>query len=208
MKKSTFRLKTALMMAAALFLSKASRSGGTAVKPKPSSFRIKVAVLVAAVAFLCALSASANAQSRSRPLLHPPFKTAQKVIFMRCDAPRVYDGDTLVCKSGYSLRMLGIQAPEIKCRAGIECVAGDALAARDSLILGMAQGALSYQYVRRDNRNRPVVIVRAGALNLSCWQLSRTDAILKFDHRRQIERECGVAPGTNRASSKPEEPPL
>ena len=100
MKKSTFRLKTALMMAAALFLSKASRSGGTAVKPKPSSFRIKVAVLVAAVAFLCALSASANAQSRSRPLLHPPFKTAQKVIFMRCDAPRVYDGDTLVCKSG------------------------------------------------------------------------------------------------------------
>ena len=174
---------------------------------KQLTLRLAVALLIASALFFGAFAASARAQSRSRPLLHPPFKTAQKAIFMRCDAPRVYDGDTLICKSGYSLRMLGIQAPEIRCRAGIECVAGDAVAARDSLILGMAQGRLSYQYVRRDNRNRPVVIVRAGSINLSCWQLSRTDAILKFDHRRQIERECGVQPGTNRLSYKPEEPP-
>jgi endonuclease YncB( thermonuclease family) len=172
---------------------------------KQLNLRLKVAALVAAAVIFGAFAGSAHAQSRSRPLLHPPFKTAQKAIFMRCDAPRVYDGDTLICKSGYSLRMLGIQAPEIKCRRGIECVAGDAVAARDSLILGMAQGRLSYQYVRRDNRNRPVVIVRAGNMNLSCWQLSRTDAILKFDHRRQTERECSVRPGTNRPASKPDE---
>jgi endonuclease YncB( thermonuclease family) len=159
---------------------------------------LTLAVLLFAVTANPALS-----QSRTRPLKHPPFSVAQRPIFVRCDSPRVYDGDTVMCKSGYSLRMLGVQAPEITCRKGIECIAGDAVAARDSLVLGMAQGPLSYQYIKRDNRNRPVVIIRAGGLNLSCWQLARTDAILKWDHRRVIERECGVQPGTNRLANLP-----
>jgi hypothetical protein len=84
---------------------------------------------------LCLLTATcagpAHAQSKSRPLLHPPFTTAQKPIFMRCAEPRVYDGDTIMCKSGYHLRLLGVQAPEIECKKGVECIPGDAEAARD-----------------------------------------------------------------------------
>lgn len=148
-------------------------------------------------------SAEAPAQSRNRPLKHPPFNTAAKPIYMRCEAPRVVDGDTIVCKSGYHIRLLGVQAPEIKCRKGVECIAGNAQVARDSLIAGMMQGPLTYQYIRRDNRNRPVVIVRAGDLNLSCWQLRRTDSILKWDHRKRIEKECGVRPGTNEPVNSP-----
>lgn len=141
---------------------------------------------------LVALPSLALAQSRARPVMHPPFNTAVTTIFMRCDSPRVIDGDTVGCASGYRLRLLGIQAPELKCRKGQDCVRGDAVAARDSLVLGIAQGALSWQYIRRDGYSRPVVIARAGTINLSCWQLRRTDAVLKYDHRRRIERECGV----------------
>jgi endonuclease YncB( thermonuclease family) len=157
-------------------------------------------VLINAVLMLATV---ANAQSKSRPLKHPPFNTAAKPIYMRCESPRVVDGDTLHCASGYHIRLLGLQAPEMKCRERIECVPGDASAARDSLALGMQQGLLTFQYIRRDNRNRPVVIARAGSLNLSCWQLSRTDAILKFDHRRRTEKECGVKPGTNQPANPP-----
>jgi endonuclease YncB( thermonuclease family) len=158
---------------------------------------------------LCLIAASctepAYAQHKSRPLLHPPFNTAQTNIYMRCADPRVYDGDTIVCKSGYHVRLLGVQAPEIKCRKGVECIPGNAEAARDSLLLGLEQGPLSYQYIRRDNRNRPVVIIRAGDTNLNCWQLHRTDSILKWDHRRRIEKECGIVPGTNQPSDPPDE---
>lgn len=170
-------------------------------------FTINLRLWLFALAFTALLShctEPAYAQSKSRPLLHPPFGTAQKKIYMRCADPRIYDGDTIVCKSGYHVRLLGVQAPEIKCRKGIECIPGNAEAARDSLVLGMAQGKLSYQYIRRDNRNRPVVIIRAGKINLNCWQLHRTDSILKWDHRRRIEKECGIMPGTNQLSETTE----
>lgn len=151
---------------------------------------------------LCLLAASCSqpavAQSKVRPLLHPPFNTAQTDIFMRCEDPRVYDGDTIMCKSGYHLRLLGVQAPEIKCVKGVECISGNAIAARDSLVAALAQsGRLTYQYIRRDNRSRPVVIVRSGMVNLNCLQLQRTDSILKWDHKRRIEKECGIKPATN-----------
>jgi endonuclease YncB( thermonuclease family) len=148
---------------------------------------------------------TAGPPHKPRPVIHPPFGTAKTDIFIRCDAPRVYDGDTIICASGYYLRLLGVQAPEIKCKPGIECVAGDALAAKRSLELGMTLGHLTYQYVRRDNRNRPVVIVRAGLVNLNCWQLKTSDSILKWDHRRRIETECGPLPVRLRTNSAPPE---
>jgi endonuclease YncB( thermonuclease family) len=152
--------------------------------------------LAAALFFLWSLPLSPTPISpKPRPVTHPPFDTAKGEVFMRCPAPRVYDGDTIVCANGYHLRLLGVQAPEIKCKPGLECVPGDALAAKASLEAGMRLSKrVTYQYIRRDNRNRPVVIVRAGKVNLNCWQLQRTDAILKYDARRLIERECGVKP--------------
>lgn len=152
--------------------------------------------LTVAIFFLWSLPLSAApAAPKLRPVTHPPFVTAKSDVFMRCPSPRVYDGDTIVCSNGYYLRLLGIQAPEIKCRPGLECVGGDGLAAKASLQAGMRLSKrVTYQYIRRDNRSRPVVIVRAGKVNLNCWQLARTDAILKYDARRLIERECGIKP--------------
>jgi endonuclease YncB( thermonuclease family) len=146
-----------------------------------------VAVVVGALL----LSGAAEA----RPVTHPPFDTAKTKIFMRCLTPRVYDGDTIVCASGYHLRLLGVQAPEIKCKLGIECIPGDALGAKAALEDAMKLSKrVTYQYIRRDNRNRPVVIVRAGKVNLNCYVLQHSDAVLKWDHKREIETECGVKP--------------
>jgi endonuclease YncB( thermonuclease family) len=151
--------------------------------------------------FLCllyvalALYLAAPSTAAARAVTHPPFDTAKSKIFMRCPSPRVYDGDTIVCATGYHLRLLGVQAPEIKCKPGIECIPGDALKAKAALEAGLALSKrLSYQYVRRDNRNRPVVIVRAGKINVNCYVLKHSDAILKWDHKREIENECGVKP--------------
>jgi hypothetical protein len=48
--------------------------------------------------------------------------------------------------------------------------------------------------VRRDNRNRPVVIVRAGNINVNCYVLAHSESVLKWDHKRDVEKECGVKP--------------
>jgi hypothetical protein len=55
---------------------------------------------------------------------------------------------------------------------------------------------VTYQYYRRDNRNRPVVVVRKRKgkqiLNANCAVLAKSDAIYKFDMRRVIATECGI----------------
>lgn len=143
------------------------------------------------------LGVAATAATKPRPVTHPPFATAKTEVFMRCPAPRVYDGDTIICGTGYSLRLLGVQAPEIRCKPGLECVGGDALKAKAALEAGMTRGKpLTFQYIRRDNRNRPVVIVRAGKVNVNCHVLANSDAILKYDARGLIGRECGVKPSS------------
>jgi endonuclease YncB( thermonuclease family) len=138
----------------------------------------------------------------ARPLIHPPFTTTSPgvPIFMICGKPRVYDGDTIMCASGYHLRLLGVQAPEMKCNPRIECIAGDAVAARDMLAkyVGLGRG-VTYQYIRRDDRSRPVVIVRKKQgrtlINLNCIQLQKTDAQLRWDWRGRIASECKLGGG-------------
>jgi endonuclease YncB( thermonuclease family) len=152
---------------------------------------IEAGVIVAVL--LLAVATATNAAARS--VTHPPFNTAKTKIFMRCQNPRVYDGDTIICASGYHIRLLGVQAPEIKCTPGIECIEGDAIVAKAALQAGLLLSKrITYQYIRRDNRNRPVVIVRAGKANVNCYVLKNSAAILKWDHRRSIETECGVKP--------------
>jgi endonuclease YncB( thermonuclease family) len=146
---------------------------------------------------LVVTSCGANA----RPIIHPPFTAAKdaKPVFIRCSKPLVYDGDTVKCASGYRLRLLGVQAPEKKCRKGIECISGDAEKSRQVLadFIGSGRG-VTYQYYRRDNRSRPVVVVRKRKakqiLNGNCAVLANSDAIYKWDMRRVIARECGITP--------------
>jgi micrococcal nuclease len=139
------------------------------------------------------LVASAHAQSKSRPLKHPPQTVATKTTYIRCTDPVVYDGDTIKCAEGYRVRLLGIQAPEIKCKPGMDCIPGDALAAKASLQLGLQQGPLAFRYIRRDKYGRPVAIVTAGDINLSCWQMTTSDTVYRaaMDYRNRIQRTCG-----------------
>lgn len=159
-----------------------------------------LAIAALLLGVLIGIATSAMAQSKSRPLKHPPFSTASKPIYMRCAAPRAIDGDTIACASGYRIRLLGIQAPEKRCRAGLECIAGDAAAAQASLTLALQQGPLTFQYIRRDKYGRPVVIARAGEINLSCWMLATTATVYKpaWDHRRMIGQECQASATTGR----------
>src|SRR5207253_10959961 len=110
------------------------------------------------------------------------------------DCPRacVVDGDTLRCGSE-RIRLLGIDAPEIgswpRWRV---CAPGDGQASKRSLFAALKRGPVRYEPVTVDRFGRQVAVVWAGSVNLSCWQLQRSQAIYKsnWDNGRIIARAC------------------
>ena len=108
---------------------------------------------------------------------------------------RVVDGDTLRC-AGERIRLLGIDAPELDghCRAGRQCVAGDAAASRLSLAEAM-RGGLRIERLGRDRYGRTLALVSGQRGDLSCWQLRRAQAIYKpaWDNRRRLASVCSIA---------------
>ena len=109
-----------------------------------------------------------------------------------CAAPYVVDGDTLRC-GGTRLRLLGIDAPELHgCPRYRTCVEGDGEASRQSLRAALAYGRLHYRVVTTDRFGRLVVLVWAGRVNLSCWQLQQGQAVYKsnWDNGRLVAQAC------------------
>lgn len=94
----------------------------------------------------------------------------------------VTDGDTIRCGKE-RIRLLGIDAPERQghCRRGRTCAPGDPVASKASLAQAMRQGPLTIARVGRDRYGRTLATVRAGNTDLSCWQLSRGQAIYRAD---------------------------
>jgi endonuclease YncB( thermonuclease family) len=93
-----------------------------------------------------------------------------------CPAPYVVDGDSIRCGSE-SLRLLGIDAAEMnRCPRNRVCVPGDGKSSRRSLQLGLRNGPVTYLRVSVDRYGRTVAVVWSGKVNLSCWQLSRSQA--------------------------------
>lgn len=110
------------------------------------------------------------------------------------DCPVVYvvDGDSLRC-GRERIRLLGIDAPEIShCPTWRVCTAGDGNASKRSLLAALQNGRVRYKAVAIDRFGRTVAVVWAGAVNLSCWQLRRAQAIYKprWDNGQIISRAC------------------
>lgn len=109
-----------------------------------------------------------------------------------CPSAYVVDGDSLRC-GAERLRLLGIDAPELHgCPSWRTCVSGDGDAARQSLRQAVGQGRIRYQFITRDRFGRAIVVAWAGRVNLSCWQLSRGQAVYKpqWDNGGIIGRAC------------------
>jgi endonuclease YncB( thermonuclease family) len=109
-----------------------------------------------------------------------------------CPSAYVVDGDTLRC-GDFRLRLLGINAPELNhCPKWRVCVSGDGQAARQSLVAALKLGSIRYRAITLDRFGRTVAVVWAGRVDLSCWQLQRSQAIYKakWDDGRIIGKAC------------------
>jgi endonuclease YncB( thermonuclease family) len=116
---------------------------------------------------------------------------ARRHMPLDCPSAYVIDGDSIRCGSE-RLRLLGIDAPELRCPPRRQCVAGDPRASRRSLQLGLRNGPVTYRRVTTDRYGRTVAVVWSGKVNLSCWQLGRSQARYraKWDNGRRIALAC------------------
>lgn len=109
---------------------------------------------------------------------------------------RVVDGDTMRC-GGERVRLLGIDAPELPghCQQGRHCAPGDPFASTESLRRALGHGRITIERVGTDRYGRTLALVKAGATDLSCWQLSHGQAIYKpnWDDGAQLARICPAA---------------
>jgi endonuclease YncB( thermonuclease family) len=105
---------------------------------------------------------------------------------------RVTDGDTIRCGQK-RIRLLGIDAPELPghCRPSRLCVEGNPYASRASLAAAVAP-TMDIDRVGRDRYGRTLATVAGRHGDLSCWQLSRRQAIYKplWDDGDRVSRMC------------------
>ena len=127
------------------------------------------------------------------PLATIRYAPAGAATWNECPAPHVVDGDSLRCGSE-RVRLLGIDAPELPghCARYRKCVAGNPYRSTESLRQSLRSGPVRYMMVKRDRYGRAVAVVRAGSINLSCWQLEQGQAeyVAKWDEGRVIASRC------------------
>tara|TARA_B100000678_G_scaffold44667_2_gene34427 strand:+ start:763 stop:1140 length:378 start_codon:yes stop_codon:yes gene_type:complete len=94
----------------------------------------------------------------------------------------VTDGDTIRCGSE-RIPLLGIDAPEPPghCRKGRHCAPGDPVRSRALLKKALRNGPLTITRVGKDRYGRTLATMRAGTVDLSCWQLAHRAAIYRAD---------------------------
>lgn len=111
---------------------------------------------------------------------------------IECSSPYVVDGDTIDCGTE-RLQLLGIDVPRFDgCPKERACVPGNPAWSRRSLQRALKYGPFRYRIITRDALGRAMVVATAGRVNLSCWQLSRSQARYKpeWDTGGQIARAC------------------
>jgi hypothetical protein len=104
----------------------------------------------------------------------------------------VTDGDTIRC-GAERIRLLGIDAPELPghCRSGRDCAPGDPYASTASLRAALS-GELTIERVGEDRYGRTLARVAGSKGDLSCWQLSESQATYKqgWDNGLRIAITC------------------
>jgi len=120
-----------------------------------------------------------------------------------CLNPWVIDGDSIRCSNVGEIRLLGIDAPDYRDSPPCAGHFGDhvcddaaAKAAKRALIRlkqRMRQAQWTVLPVTRDHHGRMVAEVRAGSIELSCFQLSNGSAryIPQYDNGGRVARACG-----------------
>lgn len=95
-------------------------------------------------------------------------------------ACRAVDGDTLRC-GNERIRLLGIDAPEMgSCPRYRRCAPGNGEASKRSLAAALT-GSIRINRVGYDRYGRTLATVSTGRGDLSCWQLSRRQAVYRAD---------------------------
>lgn len=99
---------------------------------------------------------------------------------IRCDRPRVIDGDTMDC-GGTRIRLASIDAPEMPghCRTGRDCTPGDPYATRNYLSF-LTRGAVECRPVDTDVYGRTVARCSAGGRDLSCAMVAADRAVNRY----------------------------
>lgn len=120
-----------------------------------------------------------------------------------CTNPWVIDGDSVRCSNLGEIRLLGIDAADYRdsppCAGHYGnhvCDDAAAKAAKQALIrLRLRMRGAQWQVlpVTRDRYGRLVAEVRAGSIDLSCYQLANGSAryIPEYDTSRRIAQACG-----------------
>jgi micrococcal nuclease len=116
-----------------------------------------------------------------------------------CASPWVIDGDSIRCRNIGEVRLLGIDAPDFVRAAPCRGHYGDHVCddagdrrATKSLIAARRMRPWTVEPITHDRYGRTVAIVRAGGVNLSCWQLQHGVAryIAHYDNGGRIAGEC------------------
>lgn len=142
--------------------------------------------------FVLALVLPAFVPAEPFPPLATVGHTAEVATWRECPSPRIVDGDTIRCGSE-RVRLIAIDAPEMNgCPRGRTCVAGNPVASSQSLKQGVRSGPVRYMMVKRDRYGRAVAVVKAGDLDLSCWQIQRGHAeyVAKWDEGGLVAQAC------------------
>lgn len=98
-----------------------------------------------------------------------------------CASPVVVDGDTLRCR-GELVRLIGIDAPELPghCRRGRVCTNGDGFASKAALARLIEGRRVTCRTHGRDVYGRILARCDASGTDLSCAQVARGQAVLRY----------------------------
>lgn len=99
-----------------------------------------------------------------------------------CAQPVAVDGDTLRCAGFGSVRLLGIDAPELPghCREGRVCTPGDGWASKAALAHRVKAGPVTCEAQGRDRYGRVLARCAAGGADLSCAQIKTGAAVRRY----------------------------
>lgn len=109
-----------------------------------------------------------------------PARIASSAFDLRCQNPRVIDGDTIHC-NGERVRLTNIDAPELPghCSQGRRCVSGNPDRARD-MLTRLTRGVVVCRSAGRDRYGRVLATCESAGRDLSCAMVESGNAIERY----------------------------